>query len=130
MKIKNWNQFNESVNESWKSFVAGCMLLFAASCDGIKMHDGSGKDVKLPYHNSAHKYTTTGVVQDVTRIPLKSDTQYEITVLDVRGIFYRLINGRLILLPMMKLQVCGGYPSLKRGQRLKLFLVMIAKFIF
>ena len=75
--IKNFKQFNE-VNESWKTFIAGCLLLFS-SCDGIKIHDKSGNELPVKYDNN-QQYVNTGVVREITRIPMDNATQYSFVV--------------------------------------------------
>jgi len=120
MKIKNWDQF-KNVNESWKSFVAGCMLLFAASCDGVKMHDNSGREVNLPYYNSEHKYTTTGTVQDVTRVPMKNATQYEIIIIDdSTGNTLQVDKYAMNPLPDDETPSLWWASNLKKGSKVKL----------
>lgn len=67
------------LEEGWKSWVAGA-LLFLTSCDSVTIKDKTGKE--LPVHYVDEKYTTTGTIIELTKMPMKNATQYEITIKD------------------------------------------------
>lgn len=74
--MKHIKKFEE-VNESWRNALLGLVLLFS-SCDSFVIEDKSGAEI-----SPDEEYTTTGIVKDVTSIPLDDgETYYKIKVID------------------------------------------------
>lgn len=78
---KEKDEDDEEIEESWKGKIlgglAGFMLLFTTSCDNVSIKNRGGSELKTP-----NKYTTTGIIKDITKIPMNDGTQYNIIVDD------------------------------------------------
>jgi len=69
-----------SFNESWKSIVAAGMLLLTTACDNVLVKSkATGKETSID------DYKGTGVIKEITKIPLKNSCQYLITIEDSKG---------------------------------------------
>ena len=78
---KKKDEEDEEIEESWKNKLmgglAGLILLFTTSCDNVSIRNRGGSELKTP-----NKYTTTGIIKDITKIPMNDGTQYNIIVDD------------------------------------------------
>ncbi len=114
--MKHIKRFNNSeLNESWRNALLGFILLFS-SCDGISVKDKSGNKVSTP-----DEYTTTGVIKDLTKVPLDDgQTQYIMEIIDDST--GNLIKIRKYALNPFPKDETSGYwwlSSLKSGSHVK-----------
>lgn len=114
MKIKNFNQFNES----WKTFIAGCLLLIS-SCDSINVKDKNGKSVPIKYDNN-NLYTTTGVIKDITQIPMSNSVQYIFEIEDINGNTLNIEKYSMNPFPQDETSSLPFASKLKKGSKVKI----------